>query len=332
MNSPSRPWFGFAFLALVAWSLPADEEPVLGGGEHRYRWVEDWPQLPADVQLGNTHGAIVVDGAGRIYANTDSERAVCVFSPDGELVDSFGRDLAGGLHGMTIVATDEGEELVLCHQVHGVLGTSLSGEVKWRLDCPRESEKYAEGQTWRPTSVAVAPNGDLFVADGYGLSWVHQFDAERNYVRSIGGPGQEPGQFRTPHGLAIDPRGEEPTLLVADRENGRLQRFTLAGEHVEVLAADALRRPCSVAIAGDDAVIADLNGRVTILVGEDAKPLQLGDNPDKSKWAQNGVPRDQWRDGHFLAPHGAAWDAAGDLYVMDWNANGRLTKLERIDG
>ena len=57
---------------------------------------------------------------------------------------------------------------------------------------------------------------------------------------------------------------------------------------------------------------------------------QLGDNPDPKKRAQNGVPQDQWQDGHFLSPHGACFDGAGNLYVLDWNRHGRVSKLERL--
>ena len=146
---------------------------------------------------------------------------------------------------------------------------------------------------------------------------------------SFGGPGSEPGQLRTPHGIWVDTRGDEPLLVVADRENGRLQRYTLAGEHVDVLTRD-LRRPCQAKEQGGDLVVADLAGRVTIL-GPDGETLcHLGDNPVPERRANHGVPREEWRDGVFSAPHSATWDAEGNLYVMDWNRWGRVSKLERV--
>ena len=92
-----------------------------------------------------------------------------------------------------------------------------------------------------------------------------------------------------------------------------------------------LRRPCKIQQHGEFLVVPDLAGRVTILDGDNQLVTQLGDNPDPSLRAVNGVPRESWVDGEFLAPHSAAWDAHGNLYVMDWNALGRITKLRRID-
>jgi hypothetical protein len=86
-----------------------------------------------------------------------------------------------------------------------------------------------------------------------------------------------------------------------------------------------------VYVHGDDAVVADLAGRVTIFDKDWKVVAHLGDNPDPKKWAQNGVPKEDWRDGWFISPHSAAWDAKGDLYVMDWLRFGRVSKLVRVE-
>ena len=81
---------------------------------------------------------------------------------------------------------------------------------------------------------------------------------------------------------------------------------------------------------GGDTVVADLAGRVTILGPENELVCHLGDNPDPEKRAKNGVPSDQWKNGEFISPHCARWDAEGNLYVMDWVSEGRISKLERV--
>ena len=91
-----------------------------------------------------------------------------------------------------------------------------------------------------------------------------------------------------------------------------------------------LRRPCKIQQRDEYLVIPDLAGRVTILDGSNELVTHLGDNPDESLRAVNGVPREQWVDGLFLAPHSAVWDEQGNLYVMDWNAVGRVNKLRRL--
>lgn len=313
---------------------PAAAEPApapieMGAGSHRYTWVPHWG-VPADGKaIGNTHGCVVVDAAGLIYVNTDTEDAVRVYDADGHLQRTWGKDWKGGLHGMTLVREGEHEFLYLAHIArHEVAKATLDGEVLWTMGAPAEAGIYDDKTKFRPTSVAVADNGDIYVADGYGLSWIHQFTKDREYVRSFGGRGKEPGKLQTPHGIWIDRRVEPPVLVVCDRENQRLQLFGLDGKHLAVLDAD-VRRPCNVCVRGDDAVVADLCGRVSVFDKNWKVIAHLGDNPDKAQWAQNGVPQDKWRDGVFISPHGAAWDAAGNLYVMDWLASGRISKLAR---
>jgi mono/diheme cytochrome c family protein len=305
--------------------------PRLGNGAHRYEWEPDWLQLPeSQAELGNTHGEIVVDRAGNLHLNTDTEQAIMVFAPDGRFLRSWGAEFANGLHGMQLVEEDGAEYLYFTHFNRHEFGrATLAGEIVWRMGYPEESGKYENANQFRPTSIAVAPDGGFFVTDGYGENWVHQYDADRSWLRSIGGPGTEPGKFRTPHGVWVDTRSAEPVLVVADRENNRLQRFDMQGEWLGVVEG-MLRRPCKIQQRGEYLVIPDLAGRVTILDGNDELVAQLGDNPDPGLRANNGVDRELWMDGEFLAPHSAVWDRDGNLYVMDWNRHGRITKLRHL--
>ncbi|MBT8484612.1 MAG: hypothetical protein HKO59_04040 [Phycisphaerales bacterium] len=291
--------------------------------------VPGWCALPDERPLGNTHGGIVIDRAGRIYYNTDTKRAIMVHAPDGRFLKTIAPDFPG-IHGMVLRAEGD-EEFIYAAHLPGrqVLKLRLDGTVVWRLGVPVESGKYDDDPaSYRPTAVAVAANGDVYVADGYGRNWIHHYTKERVYVRSFGGPGTTPGQFRTCHGLAIDTRGSTPRLLVCDRENRRLQRFELDGTFVDV-AATNLRRPCGVSFDGPRIAVAELEGRVTILGADFEVLTHLGDNPDRGQWANNGVAAAAWKDGVFTAPHACCFDEAGNLYVMDWNATGRISKLNR---
>jgi len=328
----------FAPLLAAGVLAPRQESPAplrFQAGTETFEWVRGWGRLPGGRRLGNTHGCIVVDSQDRIYLNTDTEDAVVVFAPDGRVVKTWGKELAGGLHGMALVQEDGREFLLLAHiGRHQVMKSTLDGEILWTLDFPKESGLYESAERYLPTSVAPLPDGGFLVADGYGASWIHRYDRERKYVTSFGGPGSELGQLNCPHGIWVETRGEEPLLLVADRENGRIQVFDLDGRarrEVKDVEHDLLRRPCHMHPFESRLAVADLAGRVTLLDRELGLIAHLGDNPDLARRAQNGVPPEEWKDGEFISPHCVNWDSRGNLYVTDWVSAGRITKLARVE-
>lgn len=103
-----------------------------------------------------------------------------------------------------------------------------SGTLNW----PQDSGVYKEEAEFKPTNTVVAPSGDIYVAGGYGLSYIHQYDSKLRRIRTWGGKGSEPGKLDCPHGIWLDTRGDQPILVVADRSNARLQAFTLDGKHI----------------------------------------------------------------------------------------------------
>jgi hypothetical protein len=307
--------------------LTATQTVQMGTGRLGYESVPNWCQLPENLKrLGNTHGNIVIDAAGLVYFNTDTERSIMVYRADGSFVRAFGEQTIG-LHDMVLHQEGDASFLYAAHLAgHQVVKYSLDGTLLWTLPWPEISGKYQDARQYKPTSVTVAPDGSIYVADGYGQNWIHQYRADRSYVRSFGGKGQEPGRFQTCHGLRVDTRTSPPTLVVCDRENRRLQRFSLDGEFLEILAT-GLRRPCHIDFRGDLTVVAELEARVTILDKNFKVLTHLGDNPNRKQWASNPVGPDQWQEGVFIAPHGACFDDSGNLYVMDWNRSGRISKL-----
>jgi hypothetical protein len=210
--------------------------------------------------------------------------------------------------------------------------TTLEGETVWKLTWPKNSGFYKDESEFKPTNVAVSPSGDLYVADGYGLSYVHQYRSDLQLIRSWGGKGSGPGQLDCPHGIWVDLRPSTPVVMVADRGNARLQSFTLDGKHTAFFK-DAMRMPCHFDQnpQNGDLLIPDLHAVVTIY-GYDNKPVvQLGDNYgiwEKQGWPN--FPRDTWQPGKFITPHAACWDLEANLYVVEWIAEGRVTKLKKL--
>ena len=311
---------------------PVAEAVEVGG--ITYTVVPGWGRDGVELPLGNTHGGIVVDTEGHVYYNTDTARSIMVHTPEGSFVRSMA-DRYPGIHDM-VLHVEDGTPYIYAAHLHGkqVLKLRMDGTLVWALGVPMESGKYdGNPNGYNPTAVAVAPDGRVYVADGYGQQWVHIFGPDLAYQSSFGGRGNGPGQFQTCHGMIVDDRGDEPMLIICDRENRRLQRFDLAGKHVDTPVTD-LRRPCALSLyeggpgrADDRIAIAELEGRVTLLDGDMTVLGHLGDNPDRSQWANNPVPRSQWTEGVFTAPHGVCFDADGNLYVMDWNSSGRMSRL-----
>jgi len=313
-------------------SRAVNETIETGSGSCTYKTVANWCKIPAGRDsLGPTHGAIVLDAEGNIYCSMDSgEHGLLVYRPDGTLIREMGHGLAG-IHGMCIRTEGDTQFIYAAHlRESQVPKLTLNGEVVWAMKGPpADSEKYDDPGQYKPTAVAVAPNGDIYIADGYGTNWIHRFDKDRKYLESFGSRGTENGRFQTCHGLALDPRGEQPLLLVCDRENRRLQHYDLEGNFVATLTEN-LRRPCSVAFFGDRVAVAELEGRVTVLDGANQPIAHLGDNPDRKQWANYGVSVADWQPGIFTAPHGVAFDRNGNLFVMDWNATGRISRLDLV--
>ncbi len=319
-----------AVVAATSSSLAAPTKIILGEGKHKYEWIAGWAKLPTGMTFGNTHGGIVVDSRGRIYMNTDTENAVIVFDRDGKFIKTWGKDFKGGTHGMAI-GKDNGQEVLFLGHIgrNEVVKTTLDGEVLATFPYPESAGIYKDAKEFKPTGVAVAPNGDVYATDGYGRWWVHRYNTKGQYLGSFGGPGKEPGRLREPHGIWLDTRGKTPELVVADRQNSRLQWFDLDGKFIREVK-DVAHRPSGIHQRGTDLVIADIEAKVTIIDKDNKVVVHMGANNNADQKGKNKVPRDLWQDGVFTAPHAVRWDDAGDLYIMDWNFEGRFTKLRHI--
>lgn len=308
---------------------------IVGTGDHTYEVIHDWGTLPKTIAYGNTHG-VCEDAQGNIYIKhtvgqgSESPDAMVVFDSSGKFIRSWGAEFRGGAHGLHICKDGSAEALYLCDPARGLLvKTDVAGKEIWRATCPMDSGVYNNAGEYHPTNVAVAPGGDVYVADGYGKSWIHQYTSKGDYVRTFGGPGKERGQTSCPHGLALDERSGKPRLVVADRSNRRLQYFTLDGRH-EAFVTDEMRAPCHFHFRGTDMLVPDLEGRVTILDKDNKLITHLGDGWTDKGFELRDKARDRFIPGKFIAPHSAIFDRSGNIFVVEWVEVGRVTKLKKV--
>ncbi|MGI9458016.1 MAG: peptidase, partial [Aeoliella sp.] len=330
-------------------------QTIVGAGEHQYEVDHNWAQLPDKYTWQTTHN-VAVGTEGLLYVihegrlDQDSHPSIFAFDGEGKLVRAFGEQFQGGGHGIE-VRHESGEDfLYVCayQQQRSIAKLTAMGEEVWRQGAPMESGRYANGEDvypvqgqnhwgrdrFLPTNIAFHPDGGFFLADGYGAWCIHYYDDDAKWIRSFGAlsDGEKAdGTFNLPHGVWIDPREDEPLVVVADRVNARLQWFTTDGEHVRTLGDFLL--PANVDIFGDTMVVPDLVGRVTLLDKENQVIAHLGEDSQRMQ-ADNkySIRSDEstWLDGKFIHPHDACFDEEGNLYVAEWVARGRVTKLRRL--
>ena len=310
------------------------KRPVIGSGEYTYEVYHDWGELPSRIKYGNTHG-VCQDSQGHIYihhtvhATSQSPDAMVVFDEKGKFVRSWGEEYRRGAHGLHIRREGSTEFLYMCDiNRKFVTKTTLNGEVEFSVGYPQEAAPYNKTKIrYIPTNLAVAPNGDLYVADGYGSSYINQYDSKGQYIRTFGGLGSEAGQLNNPHGIWMDTRGPEPILTVADRRNYRLQMFTLEGAHVGFVPG--LRYPSHFHQRGELMVIPELEARVSILNGKNQIIAHFGQGPDNYREIRV-MGRESFVPGQFIAPHSACFDQEGNIFVVEWVEVGRVTKLRKV--
>lgn len=334
----------------------------IGTNGHTYEWRGDWGAVPesASARAGWAHPGLTVSATGEIITFHAGDPTVLVFDQEGTLRRAIETGLTEG-HGITL--TREGDVDYLWIADTGakrlpetdygyasgpgggqVVKMTLDGEIVLTLERP-DLEVYRDGK-YQPTSVAVneerfGGNGDVWVADGYGQSYVHRyrrFSKHGEYLGSINGE-EGGGRFATPHALWIDPRKAEPELYVADRSNHRIQVYDVEGRFKRVIGADFLSSPSAFARDGDFLIVAELRARLAILDGDDRLVGYLGENEAvciQPGWPNmldaRGIPTrtDRLVPGRFNSPHGVGVDADGNVYVAEWLIGGRMTRLAKV--
>ena len=200
---------------------------TLGEGRFRYEPVAGWARLPPGMRMGEVAG-IAIDARDRVFVFNRGPDPMVVLDRDGNFLSSWGRDLFTRAHGVhigpddSIYCTDEGS--------HSVCKCTLDGRLLMRIGVPGRPARAMSCEPFnRCTHTALAPNGDIYVTDGYGNAAVHKFAPDGRWLRTWGGPGTDPGQFNLPHNIHCDADG---LVYVADRENHRIQVFDGEGRYV----------------------------------------------------------------------------------------------------
>lgn len=331
---------------------------IIGHGQFRYKVNKDWGVLDSSkTPVFNCH-EMVQDSKGRlIMINDEVKNNIIVYDKSGKLLDAWGTKYPGG-HGLTIskeggedflFITDCGYYLGRDNNWHGQAGsivkTTVNGDLVFALGDPHTIGIYKKEEVFRPTEVAVAPNGDFYVADGYGSDYIIQYNHQGQYIRHFGGHNNANPEHNlsNAHGVAVDTRDPaNPKLICTSRNENAFKFFTLDGKYLETvkLPGAYVCRPvmdgeniyagvCWSNFRDTGKMDGGKSGFVTIL----DKNNKVVSNPGGTKPEyKNGVLQPMFNEGSiFYHGHDVCVDDDKNVYVCQWNADKTYpVKLERV--
>jgi DNA-binding beta-propeller fold protein YncE len=283
-----------AIVALVGATIVTDGQEVRTSGAS-YRVVPDFPQVPPALTLGAV-SAVATDSRDNVLVFHRGEPPILIFDRHGKLLRSFGDGLFTSAHGLRIDADDN--IWVTDNANHTVIKFSHDGAILLKL-----GEKNVPGEDAahfnKPADIALASNGDFYIADGYGNSRVVKFNRAGQFLKTWGKKGTLPGEFNLPHAVRLDAEGR---VYVADRENNRIQVFDAEGTFLRQLEGFA---PFGLFITPDQTLfVADGRANKVLKMTLDGKVL--------TSWGATGP-----QPGNFQLPHGLTVARDGTVYVTE---------------
>ncbi len=332
-NMDRRHFLQLSGLGLAGLSLPGllalrpAEDLVIGHGSYRYKIDVRWGRLNPERHPVKDCHEMVQDRQGRLFLLTNHVRNnVLIYDTAGKLLESWGTTFPGA-HGLTI--HDEGGEEFLYitdTERHTVTKTTLGGQVVLEIPFPQASGKYQRADQFKPTETAIADNGDIFIADGYGEQYVLQYSAKGELIHLFGGKGNAEHQLGNAHGVCIDRRNPKDVhLLVTDRMANQLKQYNLDGSF-----RGAIHLPgayiCRPVIKDQNIYLATIwsgkgdqgTGFVSILAAQNRLvSAPGGGNPVYENDALQPM-RQAMR--LFVHPHDVCVDRDDNLYIPQWNA------------
>lgn len=341
---------------------------VIGTGKFKYRVNTLWGQLdPSKVPVENCHD-LAIDSQGRILMITDNiKNNIVVYSKDGELLETWGTEYPGA-HSIKVVQENGKDVLYVADsgwllnpkwdgvstddwdspynkvvaQSGFIAKLTIEGRLIYSIGHPQTIDVYRPDQPFRPTDIAIAENGDIYVTDGYGSDYVLQYDSQGRFIRHWGGHDNENTDLNlhNTHGVTIDYRhGDEPHLIVSSRAERALKLFSMTGEFIKTISTPGAYIGGPV-IKGDYGFAPVCWSHVDGANAVDSGFICILDR-DNKVIANLGGTQPEYIDGElqpmcstwdlFNHCHGICIDDQDNLYVGQWRAGQSYPiKLEKI--
>ena len=314
-----------------------EENLIIGHGDFRYQVDKKWGvQDPSKFPVNDCH-EMVIDLKGRIFmTTTHPKNNILIYDRGGKILGSWGTDYPGA-HGLTLCKEGNEEFLFITDpETHKVCKTTLKGKKLLEIKMPKEISDYKSEDQFKPTETAIAPNGDIYVADGYGLDFIIRYDSNGNYLQHFGGKGNNNNNFDCCHGVTLDSRDGNKSLLITSRTANCFKRFTLDGKYIETINLPScyICRPVlknenlyfAVIVTKDwgtyDGMLAILDKNNTVV------SIPGGNKPVYNDSCLIPPISDQKT---FFNPHDVCVDNDENIYVPQWNSEKTYPlKLTRI--
>lgn len=316
-------------VASLAFPFPhnSPRDVIIGHGDFRYKVDVNWGKLnPNHTPVKDCH-EMVQDSQGRILLLTNHiKNNVIVYDKSGKFLDAWGTEYPGA-HGLSL-KNEGGEDFLYIsdNQRHEIIKTTIDGRVVMTLPYPAESEKYSKQEAYIPTETAIADNGDIYVADGYGSQYILHYNSQGELLNIFGGSGNGPAEFNNAHGIAIDSRNGMDKLIITARTQNKFKYFDMNGQYLSSIDMNGayVCRPVihkkqiySATIWSYDGSpttgfvsILDENNQVVSAPGACSPKYQ--DGTLKTMYQQYKI---------FDHPHDVCIDEDENIYVAQWNAN-----------
>ncbi|GAA5146725.1 peptidylglycine monooxygenase-like protein [Prosthecobacter algae] len=308
---------------------------TIGHGQHRYQVDLEWCKAQREQHPVKDCHEMVMDAQKRLIMITNEARNnILIFDKEGQVLDAWTLKLNGG-HGLTLDSRDGKECLWLCDPSGGaVIKTTLKGEVLMKLPHAKDCGAYDAISKYAPTEAAIAPNGDIYVADGYGSQFILHFDSRGKFIRKFGGlstQAMNAGKFMQAHGVAIDSRGPTPLVLCTERVRNEFHWYTLDGQYVRsvylpgafmsrpVIAGDLLLSGVCFGMKPGDYRMWRERGFIVILDKDNRVISAPGGQPPE--YAGDQVKLLLQDQPVFRNVHDVCMDDEGSLYACQWNAD-----------
>ena len=335
---------------------------IVGHGDFKYKVNYLWGNLDRNkVPVENCHG-LAIDSKDRIVMFTDSDvNNFVIYNKDGKLLDAWGTQHPGA-HSVKI-NTENGEDFLYVVDCGWVLDRNrpddqwqnkwyrqngfiskltIDGKLVYTIGHPVTIGIYTPDMRFQPTDITIAPNGDIYVTDGYGSDYVIHYDNNGKYIRHWGGWKNADKQLnlKNTHGIGVDTRDpNNHHLLVSSRAEQKLKKYTLDGKLIgnidlpgayvggPIFKGEHFYAP--VCWSHIDGKMAENSGFITIL----DKDNKVVSNPGGTRPHYEGdvlTPMQTTYD-VFNHCHAVCVDDDDNLYVGQWNANQIYPiKLERV--